>query len=118
MRTAEADTNRESRRESDMGRALRQHRTDTRASARLPLCAPVQLTTDEGKPVAPLSRCIEIGLGGLRIAAAQRVHDLGPAGRPRREGPSIRTLSAIFVPRLMIPVRRLPDAVHQHQDCR
>lgn len=54
-----------------MGRALRQHRTDTRASARLPLCAPVQLTTDDGKPVAPLSRCIEIGLGGLRIAAAE-----------------------------------------------
>ena len=54
-----------------MGRALRQHRTDTRATARLPLCAPIHVTTGDGKPVAPLARCTEIGLGGLRLTAAE-----------------------------------------------
>ena len=53
-----------------MGRALRRHRTDTRTSARLPMVAPIHVTTADGKPVAPLSRCTEIGLGGLRITAA------------------------------------------------
>lgn len=54
-----------------MGRALRRHRIDTRATARLPLAAPVHVTTEAGKAVAPLARCTEIGLGGLRITAAE-----------------------------------------------
>ena len=54
-----------------MGRALRRHRIDTRTTARLPLCARAHLTTEDGKPVAPLARCTEIGLGGLRITAAE-----------------------------------------------
>ena len=54
-----------------MGRGLRQHRIDTRATARLPLCTPIHVTTEDGKPVAPLARCIEIGLGGLRLTAAE-----------------------------------------------
>lgn len=53
-----------------MGRALRGHRTDTRTSPRLPISAPIHVTAADGKPVAPLSRCTEIGLGGLRITAA------------------------------------------------
>ncbi|MEM9177994.1 MAG: PilZ domain-containing protein [Myxococcota bacterium] len=54
-----------------MGRALRRHRIDTRTTARLPLCAPAHVTTEDGKPAAPLSRCTEIGLGGLRLTAAE-----------------------------------------------
>ena len=61
-----------------MGRALRRHRTDTRTSERLPLHAAVHLTTDDGKPVAPLARCTEIGLGGLRVSAAE---GLAPGAR-------------------------------------
>ena len=61
-----------------MGRALRRHRTDTRTTPRLPLCAAVFVTTDDGKPVAPLARTTEIGLGGLRLTAAE---GLAPGAR-------------------------------------
>ena len=63
-----------------MARVLRRQRMDTRATARLPLHAPLHITTEDGKPAAPLARCTEIGLGGLRVSAAeglkpgQRVH--------------------------------------------
>ncbi len=53
-----------------MGRALRRHRGETRASERIPLCATLRLTTLDGRAVAPLARCTEIGLGGLRATAA------------------------------------------------
>ncbi len=54
-----------------MPRAIRRHRIDTRASDRLPLYAPLHVRTGDGKPAAPLARCTEIGLGGLRVSAAE-----------------------------------------------
>lgn len=63
-----------------MGTALRRHRSNTRAGDRLRVHAAIQLTTADGKPVAPLARCVEIGLGGLRVvgdehlAPGTRVH--------------------------------------------
>ena len=45
-----------------------------RSGERVPLHARLQLTTTDGRPVAPLARCTEIGLGGLRVSAAE-----GPA---------------------------------------
>lgn len=54
-----------------MGRAFRRHRNDPRNSDRVPLHAPLYVTTDDGKPAAPLSRCVEVGLGGLRVTAAE-----------------------------------------------
>jgi hypothetical protein len=53
-----------------MARAIRQHRRASRASERIPLYAPLQLTSLDGKPIAPLSRCTNIGIGGLRGCAA------------------------------------------------
>jgi hypothetical protein len=54
-----------------MPRAIRRHHTDTRATERLPLHAPLHVRTVDGKPAAPLARCTEIGLGGLRVSAAE-----------------------------------------------
>lgn len=53
-----------------MTRAIRQHRTNPRASERIPLFARLEITTLDGKPLAPLSRCTNIGIGGLRATAA------------------------------------------------
>ncbi len=53
-----------------MARAIRQIRRPQRASERIPLHARLQITSLDGKPIAPLSRCINIGLGGLRGCAA------------------------------------------------
>jgi hypothetical protein len=63
-----------------MGRALRQHRNDSRNASRLPLHASLFVTTLDGKPAAPLARCTDIGLGGLRVAAAEGL----PPGTPVR----------------------------------
>ena len=57
--------------ESSMSRVFRQHRTDSRSSDRIPLHARLFVTTVDGKPVAPLARCTNIGLGGLRVAASE-----------------------------------------------
>ena len=46
------------------------HRSNARASERIPLSARLSVTTLDGKPVAPLSRCTNIGMGGLRGCAA------------------------------------------------
>ena len=54
-----------------MGRALRRHRSEGRSTDRIPFHALVHITTEDGKPAAPLARCTEIGLGGLRISAAE-----------------------------------------------
>lgn len=54
-----------------MPRALRSHRNPRRTAERIPLHARLQLRTVDGKPVAPLSRCTNIGLGGLRVSAAE-----------------------------------------------
>ena len=53
-----------------MTRALRRGRTETRRCERMRLYAAIQLTTSDGKPAAPLSRCVEIGMGGVRVVAA------------------------------------------------
>ncbi|HIF92096.1 MAG: PilZ domain-containing protein [Myxococcales bacterium] len=42
-----------------------------RASERFSLHARLQLTTLDGKPVAPLSRCRDISLSGIRVSAAE-----------------------------------------------
>lgn len=63
-----------------MRRALRRHRNDTRGTERLRLQAALRIVTLDGAPAAPLARCVEIGLGGLRAVAAkglapgERVH--------------------------------------------
>jgi hypothetical protein len=38
---------------------------------RIPLHARLRLTTPDGKAVAPLARCTNIGLGGMRVTAAE-----------------------------------------------
>ncbi|MEE8164358.1 MAG: hypothetical protein V3T64_02205 [Myxococcota bacterium] len=53
-----------------MARAIRQHRRSTRASERIPLHARLHVTSLDGKPIAPLSRCTKIGIGGLQGCAA------------------------------------------------
>ncbi|MBJ20006.1 MAG: hypothetical protein GY910_21150 [bacterium] len=53
-----------------MGRALRQHRNDSRNGERVPLRVRLFVTTLDGSPAAPLAHCTNIGLGGLRISAA------------------------------------------------
>ena len=45
--------------------------TTERRAARIPLHARLQLTTLEGKPVAPLCRCTNVSLGGIRVTAAE-----------------------------------------------
>lgn len=54
-----------------MGRALRQHANSSRNADRVPLHATISIRTLDGKPAAPLARCTNIGLGGLRVAAAE-----------------------------------------------
>ena len=54
----------------DMTRAIRQHRSNSRVSERIPLFAMMSLTTLDGKQIAPRSRCTNIGTGGLRGCAA------------------------------------------------
>ena len=61
-----------------MGRALRRHPNPSRDSARIPLYARIHVTTDDGKPAAPLARCTEIAMGGLRVSAAEGL----PPGTP------------------------------------
>lgn len=53
-----------------MSAALRRHRRHTRDGDRVRVHAAIQLTTDDGKPAAPLARCVEIGMGGVRVSAA------------------------------------------------
>ncbi len=53
-----------------MARAIRQHHADPRSGERIPLFARLSLTTLDGKPVAPLSRCTNIGIGGILCTAA------------------------------------------------
>lgn len=73
-----------------MIRGLRRRPTETRRCERLHVHAAIQLTTLDGKPAAPLSRCVEIGMGGVRVIAAD---GLAPGTRvhvslrmPRGEG--------------------------------
>ena len=54
-----------------MHSTIRQKRNPGRGSERIPLHARLHLTTTDGKPVAPLGRCTNISLGGLRVIAAE-----------------------------------------------
>ncbi len=56
-----------------MARAFRQNPANSRFGVRIPLFARLSLTTLDGKPVAPLSRCTNIGIGGIRCTAAEGV---------------------------------------------
>ncbi len=56
-----------------MARTIRQHRRSPRTSERVPLHARLQITSFDGKPIAPLSRCTKIGIGGLQGCAASGV---------------------------------------------
>ena len=69
-----------------MGRAIRNNRPSARGGERIRLHARLSVTTLDGKPVAPLARCSNIGMGGLRATAA-----LGLA-------PGTRVLLAIELP--------------------
>ena len=53
-----------------MGTGLRRHRIEPRHSERIRVHATIRLSTIDGLPLAPLARCTEIGLGGLRVRAA------------------------------------------------
>jgi len=48
-----------------------QRRASNRSGERIPFHARLHVTTLDGKPVAPLSRCTNLGLGGLRGVAAE-----------------------------------------------
>ena len=54
-----------------MGRALRKHRNDSRRGDRTPLHTRLLVATSDGQPAVASARCTDIGLGGLRAAAAQ-----------------------------------------------
>jgi hypothetical protein len=54
-----------------MHTSTRQRRNPGRSGERIPLYARLHLTTVDGKPVAPLGRCTNISLGGLRVTAAE-----------------------------------------------
>ncbi|MAG34416.1 MAG: hypothetical protein CL908_26375 [Deltaproteobacteria bacterium] len=56
-----------------MARAIRRHRGTRRSGDRIAFHTGLQVTTEDGKPVAPLARCTNIGLGGLRASAAEGV---------------------------------------------
>lgn len=61
-----------------MNRGIRQTSPPHRREERIPLHARLQLTTLDGKPVAPLGRCTNVSLGGLRVTAAEGL----PPGTP------------------------------------
>jgi hypothetical protein len=50
-----------------MSTAFRTQRIETRRSERIRVHASIQLSTTDGVPLAPLARCTEIGLGGVRV---------------------------------------------------
>lgn len=56
----------------------RQIPTRSRRAERIPCHARLRLTTLDGRPAAPLARCTNIGLGGLRVSAAEGL----PPGTP------------------------------------
>jgi hypothetical protein len=54
-----------------MAITTRHERSKERRGERIPLHSRLRLTTPDGKPVAPLARCTNIGLGGVRVTAAE-----------------------------------------------
>ncbi len=91
-----------------------------RSSERIPLHARLQLRTEDGKPAAPLARCTNVSLGGIRAIAAEglapgtRVHlDLQlPTGRMFHARGRISWLLTTLRPSLLsTPTGRDDDAI-------
>ena len=76
-----------------MHTTIRQRRYPGRASERIPLHARLHLTTTDGKPVAPLGRCTNISLGGLRVTAAEGL----PPGTGSKSSFSFRPVACFEV---------------------
>ena len=90
-----------------------------RRGERVSLHARLRLTTMDGKPIAPLARCIDIGLGGLRVAAAEgpspgtrlRLELRLPSGRIFRSDGEVAWAKTTLHPRLLgTPTGRDDDA--------
>ncbi len=103
-----------------MNSARRQQRIQGRSGERIPLHGRLQLTTLSGKPIAPLSRCTNIGLGGLRVAAAEgaapgtvvQLELQLPSGRSFRTRGRVAWLLTTLHPRqLGTPTGRDDDAI-------
>lgn len=97
----------------------RQNRISDRSAERIRLHARIHLTTLDGKPVAPLSRCTNISLGGLRATAAEGIRpgtvvqiDLQlPSGRSFQTRGRVAWLMTTLHPRLLgTPTGRDDDA--------
>jgi len=95
-------------------------RKTRRTSERIPMHARLQLRTEDGKPAAPLARCTNVGLGGIRVIAAEglapgtRIHlDLQlPSGRQFHAQGRIAWLLTTLRPSLLsTPTGRDDDAV-------
>lgn len=76
-----------------MDDTIQQHRIRRRSGQRIPLQAQLQITTLDGKPIAPLSCCRNIGLGGLSGTAAEGIPP-GTAVQIALRLPSGRTFQA------------------------
>jgi len=91
-----------------------------RTSERIPMHARIQLRTADGKPAAPLARCTNVGLGGVRVVAAEGLApgtcvtlDLQlPNGRTFRTQGRIAWLMTTLRPSLLgTPAGRDDDAI-------
>ena len=97
----------------------RQKRISGRSAERIRLHARLNLTTVDGKPIAPLCRCTNISLGGLRVSAAEgvapgtvvKVELELPYGRCFRTQGHVAWLMTTLHPRLLgTPTGRGDDA--------
>lgn len=97
----------------------RQHRLPGRTGGRIRLRSRLQLTTLDEKPIAPLARCTNISLGGLRGTAAEgvppgtvvRIELRLPSGRPFKALGRVVWLMTTLHPELLgTPTGRDDDA--------
>ena len=102
-----------------MDSTTRQNRNRGRGGERIPLHSRLHLTTLDGKPIAPLGRCTNISLGGLRVSAAEgvppgtavRIELRLPSGRSFRTRGHVAWLMTTLHPRLLsTPTGRDDDA--------
>jgi hypothetical protein len=88
---------------------IRQHRRTGRSGDRIRLHSRLQLTTRDGKPIAPFACCTNIGLGGLRVTAAKgvppgtivQVEMRLPSGRSFKTRGHVVWLTTTLRPRLL-----------------
>lgn len=99
--------------------ATRQHRMPGRSGERIRLRSRLQLTTVDGKPIAPLACCTNISLGGLRATAAEGIPPGSvvqielplPSGRPLKTRGHVVWLRTTLHSRLLgTPAGRDDDA--------